>query len=222
VAPGPNQKPGRCSVSSALPHIASQQAEGARRAFQRGHLQNYSEDVYLAAQLLLFEDFRTRKTRSERIHSLQASQNELAEPFKYSNSLHTSSTMVCCIPKMRASRVGEGSLKRASQRNFIEDFSGLAGLRSLTGVRDFACGLGRPQDGSTRIPREGGLRSLTGVRDFACGLGRPARRLNQDSARGRFEIPHWRSGFRRARTPARRLNLLKRFSASTLGIFRSE
>jgi hypothetical protein len=99
--------------------------------FSEGIFRTTLKTCIFAAQLLLFEDFRTRKTRSERIHSLQASQNELAEPFKYSNSLHTSSTMVCCIPKRRASQVGEGSLNRASQRNFIEDFSGLAGLRSL-------------------------------------------------------------------------------------------
>jgi hypothetical protein len=43
------------------------------------------------------------KTRNERIHSLQASQIELAEPFKYSNTLHTSSTLVCCIPWIIAS-----------------------------------------------------------------------------------------------------------------------
>jgi hypothetical protein len=103
----PESKSGRCSVSSALPHIAFQKAEGARRTFQRGHLQITPKTCIFAAQLLFFGDFRTRKTRSERIHSLQASQNELAEPFKYSNSLHTSSTMVCCIPNMRASNLSK-------------------------------------------------------------------------------------------------------------------
>ncbi len=41
--------------------------------------------------------------RNEPIQSLQASQNELAEPFKYSNTLCPSSTIVYCIPSMRAS-----------------------------------------------------------------------------------------------------------------------
>jgi hypothetical protein len=54
--------------------------------------------VYLYGSAALFGAFRARKTRSERIHSLQASQNELAEPYKYSNTTHTSSTIVCGIP----------------------------------------------------------------------------------------------------------------------------
>jgi hypothetical protein len=41
------------------------------------------------------------------------------------------------------------------------------------------------------------------------------------AARG-FEIPHCVQDFAWALTPARRPSLLKRFPASTLGIFRSE
>lgn len=53
-----------------------------------------------------FGNFRAQKTRGERIHTLQASQNELAEPFKYSNTVRTSSTFVCCIPSRSA--IGDG------------------------------------------------------------------------------------------------------------------
>ena len=42
-------------------------------------------------------------TRNEPIQSLQASQNELAEPFKYSNTLCPSSTIVYGMPSIRAS-----------------------------------------------------------------------------------------------------------------------
>jgi hypothetical protein len=153
-----SKKRGRCSVSSASPHIAFQQAEGARRAFQRGHPRNCSEDVYLYGLAAFFGVFRAHKTRSERIHSLQASQNELAEPFKYSNTLHPSSTIVCCIPLMTASETSQHDFERAAQA-----------------------------DTAT-------------IRDASV-----------------------RSGFRlRARTHAQRLNLLKRFAASTLGNFQSE
>jgi hypothetical protein len=74
-------------------------------------------------------------------------------------------------------------------------------------VRDFACGLRRPQNGFRR--------SLTLFSGFRLRAQTPAKRLP--------EIPHFVSGFRlRAQTPAKRLNLLKRFAASTLEIFHSE
>lgn len=116
-------------------------------------------------------DFRIRKTRSERIHSLQASQNQLAEPFKYSNTRHTSSTIVCCIPRMTASN----ERKRA------------------------------PWTGAEIVS---GFRLRTPV---------PAKRVMVQ-----FEFRMLACGNSNCTTTAKRLNLLKRFTASTLEIFHSE
>jgi len=97
--------------------------------FSEGIFRNFSEDVYLCGSTALLGNFRAPKTRSERIHSLQPSQNELAEPFKYSNTLHTSSTIVCCIPHMTANDHGKRSCERAlrTKRSF-------ASLRISTGA----------------------------------------------------------------------------------------
>src|ERR1700687_2155706 len=55
------QKLGKYSVSSALPRIASQQAEGARRAFQRGHLRNRFRRRVSLGLSRFFGDFRAPK-----------------------------------------------------------------------------------------------------------------------------------------------------------------
>jgi hypothetical protein len=98
------------------------------------HLQNcLSEDVHPYGSTALFGDFRAQKPRSEGIHSLQVSQNELAEPYKYSNTLRTSSTTVCCIPFMT---VGAVANQRRGERE------------SLAFVRDFHWRIQTPANGS--------------------------------------------------------------------------
>jgi len=78
--------------------------------FSEGIFETASEDLYLYG-LAALGNFR--KNYSERTHSVQASQNQLAEPFKYSNSLRTSSTIVCCIPLWTADENGRQGCRRA-------------------------------------------------------------------------------------------------------------
>jgi len=72
-------KTGKYSVSSALPRIASQQAEVRAGHFSEGVF-DFSK-TYNCGSATRFEKLRARKTRSEHIRSVQTSQNELAEPF---------------------------------------------------------------------------------------------------------------------------------------------
>jgi len=61
--------------------------------FSEASSELFSKDVYLCG-CSLREDLGAAKQAPKQSTTIQASQNELAEPFKYSNSLHTSSTVV--------------------------------------------------------------------------------------------------------------------------------
>jgi len=109
IRPG-SQGFGRCSVSSALPRIASQQAEGDRRAFQRGHPRNcFRRCISLGLSCSHLGVSRAIRVTKE-FHRPQTSQNELAEPFKYSNYFRTSSTAVSRIPQKMLGHHGAGPL----------------------------------------------------------------------------------------------------------------
>jgi hypothetical protein len=136
-------KPGRCSVSSALPHIASQQAEGARRAFQRGHLRTASEDVYLygSAALLGTPAHRKRAAKESTAHR-QARMNSrnlsnIATLFTHRQPWFAASHGRRWVRTEGTAVDGRRAVRKAV-RGEIPDF-----------VRDFACARGRPQSGST-------------------------------------------------------------------------
>jgi hypothetical protein len=115
-----------------------------RRKVRAGHFSEASPelisgDVHPYGSTALFGDFRAQKTRSEGIHSLQVSQNELAEPFKYSNTVYTSSTTVCCIPFMTADAVANRSRGERESLTFVRDFTGgLRRRKRLSLLKEFA------------------------------------------------------------------------------------
>jgi hypothetical protein len=188
-----------------------------------GGAKRFSEGVSSARQMLQIR--RSQKLNcvsfevSSRAHKngegrprLQASQHELAEPYKYSNRGHTSSTEVSCILLSRRVRGREkGSRNEICSLARMQDHQTSIRMFRIRTVachyrslvpRDFACGLplrSRPQTGSTRDPSFLGI-SPAGSRSAH------ARKPAQP------EIPR-SSGFRlRAPaplTPANRLNLLK-------------
>jgi hypothetical protein len=89
---------GSCSVSSAPSGIAFQRVKGDRRTFSaRAPLLVFQRRRLLLKLSCIFRVF-TRAIRATRItHCLQVSQTLLAEPYKYSKCLHTSSMAVGCI-----------------------------------------------------------------------------------------------------------------------------
>jgi hypothetical protein len=121
----PTRKPGRCSVSSALAsHILKPLAffkgqKAARSVSARASPAHDSRSGYVQSRSLtvFFRGFPHAHTRSEEKPRLQASQNELAEPYKYSNRHHTSSTEVSRIllpRRMRRREIGPRGMKLLS------------------------------------------------------------------------------------------------------------
>ncbi len=88
-------------VSLAL-HSLPNGAEGTRRAFQRGISGNLSRR-WLSLRLSCFPGGPTRKrhTYGAGLHQVQTSQDGLAEPYKYSKSVHRSSTIAFVIGPIR-------------------------------------------------------------------------------------------------------------------------
>ncbi len=158
-------------------------------------VRSFPETFVAKAQLPCSGPFHTRTSVRIRNHRVQVSQTLLAEPYKYSNSRDTSSMAVYCIRSEMA---------------------------VCRGIGEF------PDSGRTNLgPRLGPQRSFTSFRIspagsfLACPEQRSEARLSNGPARRRnFRDPSLRSGFRRAaRTPRKRLNLLKKILASTLGVF---
>jgi hypothetical protein len=141
--------------------------------------------------------------RSRKDHTLQTSQNELAEPYKYSNSIHTSSTVVWRIPWRNWIRVDEMSL--SDQRKSFR-----------------SAGFARPnrEVGRRQAPWKRGLRVTSCPWWFMGWPGANTKWSNAGRWLSMAPDPSLRSGFRQRApaplTPAKRLNLLKKFRASTL------
>jgi hypothetical protein len=84
------------SIASHSIPLAFNRAEGVAKRFSEG-----VSGARSAARKRMFQElscaflgFPHAYARSRKDHALQTSQNELAEPYKYSNTIHTSSTAV--------------------------------------------------------------------------------------------------------------------------------
>jgi hypothetical protein len=157
--------------------------------------------------------------RSRKDHTLQTSQNELAEPYKYSKCIHTSSTVLSGIPRRNWSlgyQMNQFVGTKPSPGSEFRRLPRILACPELLSAAKWSNGLRKRLKWLPDPSLRSGFRQRTPA--FATLRLTPARRLNPTPD------PSLRSGFRQRTpafatlrlTPARRLNLLKNFLASTL------